>query len=81
MPSALFSNVTPPEMLKDRSGEMDAARDLRRKEPAICPTDDDTITPKGKKPHKQSLDYIWRTGLAGGLAGSAVCFSSLEYYE
>lgn len=23
--------------------------------------------------NKQSWDYIWRTGLAGGLAGSAVC--------
>jgi hypothetical protein len=44
-----------------------------QKDLAICPTDDDeAIAPKTKKPHKQSFDYIWRTGVAGGLAGSAV---------
>jgi solute carrier family 25 protein 16 len=69
MPSALFSNASPPAMLQDKSREMD---DARRKELAVCPTDDDTIAPKAK-PHKQSFDYIWRTGVAGGLAGSAVC--------
>lgn len=69
MPSALLDNVSPPTRLKDKSREMDE----RKKEPAICPTDDDTIAPKKRKPHKQSWDYIWRTGLAGGMAGSAVC--------
>ena len=72
MPSALFSNASPPAMLKDKSREMDVSKS-QKQELAICPTDDDTIAPKAKKPHKQSLDYIWRTGLAGGLAGSAVC--------
>jgi hypothetical protein len=28
-----------------------------------------------KNRNKQSWDYIWRSGLAGGLAGSAVCDS------
>jgi solute carrier family 25 (mitochondrial carrier protein), member 16 len=70
MPSALFNNVSPPTMLQDKSREMD---DARKKEPAICPTDDDTIAPKARKPHKQSFDYVWRTGVAGGLAGCAVC--------
>jgi len=55
-------------MLADKSREMEEAR---RKQLAICPTDDDAIASKAKKPHKQSFDYIWRTGLAGGLAGSA----------
>lgn len=26
-----------------------------------------------RKPDKQSFDYIWRTGVAGGMAGCAVC--------
>ncbi|KAH7355401.1 mitochondrial carrier protein LEU5 [Rhexocercosporidium sp. MPI-PUGE-AT-0058] len=69
MPSALINNASPPAMLKDKSQEMDA--EAHKKGLAICPTDDDAIAPKGKKPHKQSLDYIWRTGVAGGLAGSA----------
>ncbi|TVY20244.1 Mitochondrial carrier protein LEU5 [Lachnellula arida] len=68
MPSALFNNVSPPAMLQDKSREMD---DAHKKEPAICPTDDDTIAPKARKPQKQSFDYIWKTGVAGGLAGSA----------
>lgn len=70
MPSALFNNVSPPAMLQDKSREMDGAH---KKEPAICPTDDDTIALKARKPQKQSFDYIWKTGVAGGLAGSAVC--------
>ncbi|KUJ06768.1 mitochondrial carrier protein LEU5 [Mollisia scopiformis] len=50
---------------------MDAEVRKSKKEPAVCPTDDETIAPKGKKYHKQSLEYVWRTGLAGGLAGCA----------
>jgi solute carrier family 25 protein 16 len=70
MPSAFLKDASPPAMLADKSREMGEAR---KKELAICPTDDDAIAPKTKKPHKQSLDYIWRSGVAGGLAGSAVC--------
>ena len=48
-----------------------------RGEPAVCPTDDDTIAPRragdSKKVDKRSLDYILRSGLAGGMAGCAVC--------
>ncbi|KAF4634512.1 hypothetical protein G7Y89_g3593 [Cudoniella acicularis] len=55
-------------MLQDKPREMG---DARRKELAVCPTDDDSIAPKTRKPHKQSFDYIWRTGIAGGLAGCA----------
>lgn len=73
MPSALFDNASPPAMLQTKSREMEEAH---RKVPAICPTDDDTIAPEEKKPSKQSFDYIWRTGVAGGLAGSAVCTST-----
>ncbi|PBP18568.1 hypothetical protein BUE80_DR010649 [Diplocarpon rosae] len=69
MPSALLNNASPPAMLKEKSREMDV--EVRKKGLAICPTDDDAIARETKKPHKQSLDYIWRTGVAGGLAGSA----------
>lgn len=68
MPSALLSNASPPAILQDRPREMN---DTRRQEPAVCPTDDDNIVPKAGKASKQSLDYIWRSGVAGGLAGSA----------
>jgi solute carrier family 25 (mitochondrial carrier protein), member 16 len=78
MPSAFLKNASPPSLLTDKSREMD---EERRKQLAICPTDDDAIAPKTKKPHKQSFDYIWRTGVAGGLAGSAVHIPNLNDLE
>jgi solute carrier family 25 protein 16 len=70
MPSALFSDASPSAPpYKPREIEMDKAR-RRERELAICPTDEEAIAPK--KPHKQSFDYIWRTGVAGGVAASAV---------
>ena len=69
MPEALLNNASPPRMLQDKSREIDGPR---KKDIAICPTDDDSIAPQTKKPQTQSFDYIWRTGLAGGLAGSSV---------
>ena len=59
-----------------------------RKEPAICPTDDDAIVPENKnknprtKLDKSSWEYIIKSGVAGGLAGCAVgAFSSGSFYE
>jgi len=49
------------ERLSDRS--------RTKKEVAVCPTDQEVITPR--KRNKQSFEYIWRSGVAGGLAGSA----------
>ncbi|GAB0137226.1 hypothetical protein EsDP_00005502 [Epichloe bromicola] len=40
----------------------------QRKEPAVCPTDEEAITPKNKT---RSWDYVWRSGVAGGVAGCA----------
>jgi solute carrier family 25 protein 16 len=76
MPLALSKNAAPAMLISDnKPREMDLREVARRRELAICPTDDDAITPEKKQPDKQSFDYIWRTGLAGGLAGSAVrCF-------
>lgn len=41
----------------------------KKKDPAVCPTDQEAITPQNKT---RSWDYVWRTGVAGGLAGCAV---------
>jgi solute carrier family 25 protein 16 len=73
MPLALGNNG-PQTMLDNRPRQISLDEAKRRREVAICPTDDDTITPQRKKRDKQSFDYVWRSGLAGGLAGSAVCF-------
>ncbi|KAG9230137.1 mitochondrial carrier protein LEU5 [Amylocarpus encephaloides] len=68
MPSALLNHALPtPAILKDKPREMDG----RRKEVTVCPTDQEAVAPKRQKPHKQSFDYIWRTGMAGGMAGCA----------
>lgn len=47
----------------------------RAREPAICPTDDEhgsIAADKHRKVDKQSWDYLWRSGVAGGFAGCAV---------
>ncbi|KAM0563339.1 hypothetical protein ACHAPJ_001057 [Fusarium lateritium] len=38
------------------------------KEPAVCPTDHEAVTPKTQM---NSWEYIWKSGVAGGLAGCA----------
>ncbi|KAF4464954.1 mitochondrial carrier leu5 [Fusarium albosuccineum] len=50
-----------------RHGSAEALR-KSHKEPPVCPTDDEAVTPKRKT---QSFDYVWRSGVAGGFAGSA----------
>jgi solute carrier family 25 protein 16 len=40
------------------------------RDPTICPTDDEAIIPKL---NKQSWEYIVKSGVAGGVAGCAVC--------
>lgn len=47
--------------------------DARRKELTKYPKGDESPAMISEKPNKQSFDYVWRTGVAGGLAGSAVC--------
>ncbi|KAL3965412.1 hypothetical protein ACCO45_002416 [Purpureocillium lilacinum] len=42
-----------------------------RKDPAVCPTDDETLTPRKKD--TRTWNYVWRSGVAGGMAGCAVC--------
>ncbi|KAL3426883.1 mitochondrial carrier protein [Phlyctema vagabunda] len=72
MPPAFIEHASPTAKRKDtvdKSREMDVER--RQKHAAVCPTDDEAVALKGSKPHKQSWDYIWRTGVAGGMAGCA----------
>lgn len=59
------------------------AQDVRRagqpkKDVPVCPTDDEAIVPrrKTKNTSRQSWDYVWKSGVAGGLAGCAVCSRS-----
>jgi solute carrier family 25 protein 16 len=87
MPSVLINDAPRPPLLANEPRQMDAAQKpgsaicptdheaviFQKKSPALCPTDDDTLALEKKKPHKQSFEYIWRSGVAGGLAGSAVC--------
>lgn len=44
-----------------------------KKDPALCPTDHEAVMPERKAPTR-SWDYVWRSGVAGGLAGCAVSF-------
>ncbi|POR31463.1 Mitochondrial carrier protein LEU5 [Tolypocladium paradoxum] len=40
-----------------------------KKDPAVCRTDDEALTPR--KQATRSWDYVWRSGVAGGMAGCA----------
>lgn len=54
-----------------REATRDASRLPRdERDPALCPTDDEAAVPRRKViQSKQSLDYLWRSGVAGGMAG------------
>lgn len=55
-------------------GSAEGFNKARKQSPAVCPTDGEAaVTPKRKT---QSLDYVWRSGVAGGFAGSAVSATS-----
>ncbi|KAK3318503.1 mitochondrial carrier domain-containing protein [Apodospora peruviana] len=45
----------------------------RQRDPAVCPTDDEARVPRAQAQpkDKHSLDYVWRSGVAGGFAGCA----------
>ncbi|KAH6635309.1 mitochondrial carrier domain-containing protein [Chaetomium sp. MPI-SDFR-AT-0129] len=42
-----------------------------KKEPAVCPTDDEAQVPRKATKDKQSVNYVVKSGIAGGLAGCA----------
>ena len=78
MPSALLvshnasmSGMSPHE---PRKVARDAVHPARfHHEPAVSPADSGAAVPRKKGKHeKRSFDYIWRSGVAGGVAGCAV---------
>ena len=72
MPPAFWDDASA-SAPKDKSRQMEAVQKKRGTvEPAICPKDDGAIAPTRKVVDKQSWDYVWRSGLAGGMAGCAV---------
>lgn len=88
MPPALMSHASMPGVSPSHRSQ--EASDVRReavapkKDPPVCPTDDEAQVPHAKTPKdKRSLDYIWRSGVAGGMAGCAVgglrCYGKAQY--
>lgn len=83
MPPALMSHASMPGV--SPTHQLQQVRDVPRevvapkKDPAVCPTDDEAQIPRPKESKdKRSLDYVWRSGVAGGMAGCAVggsCYS------
>lgn len=93
MPPALISHASMPGSASNEPREVAAdafrlgARIPKEKgEVTVCPTDDEAAVPRPKKDSdsqkKRSLDYVWRSGVAGGLAGCAVClFDSSTFHR
>ncbi|KAK4227572.1 putative mitochondrial carrier protein LEU5 [Podospora fimiseda] len=77
MPTALMSHASlqgapstkihrdPIDATKTRYEVVKKSRD-----PPVCPTDDEQV-PQSPAKNKRSVDYVWRSGVAGGLAGCA----------
>ncbi|KAL2158996.1 hypothetical protein VTH06DRAFT_3027 [Thermothelomyces fergusii] len=64
------AGVMPSHRPKD-VGDAPRALSAPRKEPAVCPTDDEAQVPRKTSKDKRSFDYVWKSGVAGGLAGCA----------
>ena len=72
MPAALVDHASTSDVRGAR--EMDGGRGSEfYDEETDLPSDGQVVAELSSMPNKQSLDYIWRSGLAGGLAGCAVC--------
>ncbi|OBR12469.1 Mitochondrial carrier protein [Colletotrichum higginsianum IMI 349063] len=68
MPSALLEHASMSEIAPNK--QRDAARPKPPpRAPPVCPTDDDETIETRKQ--TRTFDYIWRSGVAGGLAGCA----------
>lgn len=65
MDHASMSNIAPEDIRQH--GSLGAG--VKAKAPPVCPTDSEAVTPRRKT---QTLDYVWRSGVAGGLAGCTV---------
>ena len=59
------------EVAQNKAQQHGSVAKRHKKEPPVCPTDDEAVMPKPKS-QTRSWDYVWRSGVAGGLAGCAV---------
>jgi len=77
-PQNLSSPKTSSDMTSVAHSSLVSRNRKDRVDSKLCPTDDEAIIPKNAtqtKFSKQSWNYIVRSGVAGGLAGCAVCSS------
>ncbi|KAK3990068.1 putative mitochondrial carrier protein LEU5 [Cladorrhinum sp. PSN332] len=77
MPSALMSHAplqgVPSPKIHQENVDATAPRYevvKKARDPPVCPTDDEQV-PANSAKNKRSVDYVWRSGVAGGLAGCA----------
>ncbi|KAG9240951.1 mitochondrial carrier protein LEU5 [Calycina marina] len=71
MPTALKNDDVSSSILKKQPREMEATTDIRMKSTGQSSVAQSAQEQAGKKHSKQSFDYLWRSALAGGLAGTA----------
>lgn len=75
MPSSIVSSHVSTDNRSDGSREITMAKP-RSQQPAIHPTDSENVVSEAaaskRRIHKQSWDYVVRSGTAGGLAACAV---------
>ncbi|KAK3379934.1 putative mitochondrial carrier protein [Lasiosphaeria ovina] len=78
MPSAPMSHASMPlpphqsRAVDDAPNPQGPPGSRSRRDPAICPTDDEAaVTREKTNQNKRSFDYVWKSGVAGGLAGCA----------
>lgn len=78
MPSAYADHGSMADIARDKARPHGVAASAsapapRRQDSAISPANDEVLASRAKT---RSWDYIWRTGVAGGVAGCAVSCSS-----
>ncbi|KAK0672312.1 putative mitochondrial carrier protein LEU5 [Cercophora samala] len=71
MSHASMPGVSSPQIGRETTRAARPNTALPAKDPAVCPTDDEAQVPRKPAKNKRSLDYVWRSGVAGGLAGCA----------
>jgi solute carrier family 25 (mitochondrial carrier protein), member 16 len=78
MPSAaLAGHASMPERPRAQHDQARENGDLalaprRHRDPALYATDNEAVM--ARQQNKRSFDYVWRSGVAGGVAGCAVRF-------
>ncbi|KAL2023432.1 hypothetical protein VTK56DRAFT_2789 [Thermocarpiscus australiensis] len=71
MSNASLPGVSPSHEPRDAADAPRVAV-VSKQQPAVCPTDDEAHIPRKKASQdKRSFEYVWRSGVAGGLAGCA----------